>query len=493
MELRADGISKRFGNTRALSGVSARLTSGRIHALAGENGAGKSTLLKILAGVETPDEGTLQIDGAPYAPRSLRDAEQRGVALVFQELTINPSLGIAENIYIDRLRHFTGRFGLLNESRLQRAAQEIIDRLDLGISVRQSISTLDLGQLKCLEICRALSSNPSLILLDEATAFLGRREVAAVLEVMRTLRDSGLTLAFVSHHIHEVLEVADCVLILKDGHFVAELDEDAMSADIIHAQMVGRAVSADMYPPRPAPRPRRPVLELQGVMPGAADTPTDLTLHEGEIVGLAGLRGAGGEDLIAVVAGDRLPAAGRMRLQDAPYAPRYPGDAWARKVAHLPGDRAREGLIGSFSVLDNLVMAVRPRRGPFFDQKAATRIAEEAVRALSIKVSAVSASCLTLSGGNLQKVLLGKCLAAHPVVLLLNQPTRGVDVGAREDIYRVIRAMADGGMAVLMLSEDLPEVLGLSDRVVVMRRGAVSGQFDLNAPCTEEDVVRCMV
>ncbi len=266
-----------------------------------------------------------------------------------------------------------------------------------------------------------------------------------------------------------------------------------MTADVIHARMVGRAVSSDMYPRRSAPRPRSAVLELSGLVPRAGGAPVDLTLHAGEIVGLAGLKGAGGEALIATVAGDSPPAAGKMRLRGGPYAPAYPGDAWARGVAHLPADRAREGLIGDFSVLDNLVMAVRPRRGPFFDRKAAIRLAEEGVRSMSIKVSDVSVQCRTLSGGNLQKVLLGKCLAARPIVLLLNQPTRGVDVGARADIYRMIRAMADGGMAVLMLSEDLPEVLGLGDRVVVMRRGEVSGRFDLHAPCTEEDVVRCMV
>jgi ABC-type sugar transport system ATPase subunit len=314
MELRADNITKRFGSTQALSGVSTCLKRGRIHAIAGENGAGKSTLLKIFAGIETQDQGAMTIGGVPYAPRSLRDAQARGVSLVFQELTINPSLGVAENIYIDRLHQFANRLGWLDQARLEQAAQEIIDRLNIGISVRQSITSLDLGQLKCVEICRALSCNPSLVLLDESTAFLGHREVAAVLSAMRQLRDSGLTLAFVSHHIHEVLEVADNVVILKDGRFVTELDHESMDVDEIHALMVGRTISADMYPARPPSRPRPVALELEGVVAAAGEPPVDLSVHQGEIVGLAGLKGAGGEALIGFVAGDGVPAGGQMRL-----------------------------------------------------------------------------------------------------------------------------------------------------------------------------------
>ncbi|HTV53778.1 MAG TPA: sugar ABC transporter ATP-binding protein [Terriglobia bacterium] len=497
VQLEARDLEKYYGNTRALKGVSLTLTSGCIHALVGENGAGKSTLLKILAGSERQDRGTILLDSAPYRPRNLGEAGRRGVALVFQELTINPSLSIAENVFIDRLRSFANGVGWIDRARMEQEAQRMLDEIGAEISVRQDLASLDLGKWKCIEICRALSNRPSILFFDESTAFLGRKEVEAVLGAMRRLRDQGLTIAFVSHHLDEVTDVADTLTILKDGKLVGTFDASEVSGANIHAMMVGRAVSDSIYPPKVSVLSRalvrRERLEISDLRLGSDSAGISLLLREGEILGLAGLKGAGGERLFGILSGDTPELKGCLRLEGRSYAPRTPADAWAAGIAHLPGDRGGEGLILDFPVQDNLVMASIPRWGPLFRFRSARTQARQAVASLGVRPSDPTLACRALSGGNMQKVVLGKCLLPNLRVLLLNNPTRGVDVGAREDIYRIIRGLVDRGTSVLLLSEDLPELLGMSDRLAVLRRGEVTRLFEVGEAVSEEDVVRVMV
>ncbi len=493
MQLEARALSKRYGSTVALDDVSVLLRPGHIHALAGENGAGKSTLLKILAGAEQHDGGAMLLDGAPFRPRDLRAAEQRGVALVFQELTINPSLSIAENIYIDRLRNYANGVGWINQARLGADAQRMLDEIGAEISVKRDLHALDLGQWKCLEICRALANRPSILFLDESTAFLNLKEVRAVLSVMRRLREQGLTIAFVSHHLDEVTEVADTLVIFKDGRLVGTYPAAEMPANRIHALMVGRPASDSIYPPKRPAATTAPVLEVSGLRLAEGAAGVSLTLQEGEILGIAGLKGAGGEDLLGALSGDVPRAGADIKLTGQRYAPRRPAQAWAEGVAYLPGDRGGEGLILDFAVQENLIMAQIPRRGPVFRPRLARKLASEAVAALGVRPGDPSLPCRSLSGGNMQKVLLGKCLLPQPKVLLLNNPTRGVDVGAREEIYRIIRKLVAAGTSVILLSEDLPELLGMSDRLAVMRRGEITRLFPAGEACTEEQVVREMV
>lgn len=493
MQLEARGLSKRYGSTVALDDVSVLLRPGRIHALAGENGAGKSTLLKILAGAEQHDGGTMLLDGAPFRPRDLHAAEQRGVALVFQELTINPSLSIAENIYIDRLRNFANGVGWIDQTRLRADAQRMLDEIGAEISVRRDLHALDLGQWKCLEICRALSNRPSILFLDESTAFLNLKEVRAVLSVMRRLREQGLTIAFVSHHLDEVTDVADTLVILKDGRLVGTYPAAEMPVNRIHALMVGRPASDSIYPPKRPAAATTPVLEISNLRLANGAAEVSLTVKEGEILGVAGLKGAGGEDLLGALSGDAPRAGADIKLTGRRYAPRRPAQAWAEGVAYLPGDRGGEGLILDFAVQENLIMAQIPRRGPVFRPRLARKLANDAVAALGIRPGDPTLTCRSLSGGNMQKVVLGKCLLPQPKVLLLNNPTRGVDVGAREEIYRIIRKLVASGTSVILLSEDLPELLGMSDRLAVMRRGEITRLFAAGEARTEEQVVREMV
>jgi ABC-type sugar transport system ATPase subunit len=491
MQLVASGIDKHYGNTHALSGVSINLVAGEVHALVGENGAGKSTLLKVLGGVERPTHGTMEFDGRPYAPRTTRDAESCGIAMVFQEVTINPSLTVSENIYIDRLRDFT-RYGILDRAKLDREAQEVLDSFSVDINVRSDIASLDHGKWKCIEIARALSIRPKFLFLDEATAFLNHEEVDAVLASIRALKLSGLTVAFVSHHLSEVSEVADRLTILKDGQWVGTFVTGELSSDEIQTRMVGRDLAGRLFPERKAPSKKATALKLEHVSSGQQLRDISINICTGEILGVAGLKGSGGEGLLEAIVGDHGLNNGAMKLDGEPYCPAQPAQAWACGVAYVPGDRTGEGLIAEFSITDNLMMARPPRKWFFFDSKNAFALAADLVSQLRIKTASMSAPCKSLSGGNLQKVVLGKCIAVHPRVLLLNNPTRGVDIGARFEIYRVIRVLANEGLAVVIVSDDLQELIGLSDRLIVMRRGEIRYEFPVDQTPTEDLVVRYM-
>lgn len=492
MKLTAREIVKTYGGTVALNKVGIKLMPGEIHALVGENGAGKSTFLKILAGVEQPDSGDIFLDEKPYSPTSIRDAERQGVALVFQEVNINTSLNIAENIFINRLREFT-RFGVLDSKRLHQQAQNILDSFSADVSVKQSLMSLDLGKWKCIEIARALSLSPNFLFLDESTAFLNHREVDVVLEAMRRLKNHGIGIAFVSHHLNEVKEVGDSLTILKDGQWVGDFQAKDVTIEDIQQKMVGRDLLGGIFPNKATAKDRKSILTMSGI----ATTPRleikSLNLAKGEIFGIAGLKGAGGVELLEIVAGARIPASGKMALDGNPYKPAGPKDAWNAGIALLPGDRTREGLLMDFSVMDNLVLPKPPRRGHiFFNRKAGIALSKDLVKRILIKTKSIRSVLRSLSGGNLQKVVLAKCLSIKPRILLLDNPTRGVDVGARLEIYRIIRDLAEQGMAILMVSEDMPELLGLSDKILVLRGGIVTRFIEEADEMTENEIIRHM-
>lgn len=495
MTLVASGLNKRFGQTVAASNISITLRAGAVHAIVGENGAGKSTTLRMLGGAIRPDSGEMTSDGAPYAPQSTFDATRNGVALVHQEITINRSLSIAENIFIGDLRRHAGPLGVLKRKEIAAAAQASLDRIGVKISVAANIDRLNLGELKCIEIARAISSNPKTLLLDESTAYLDHREVDAVLHVMHELKSKGMTIGFVSHHLSEVLAAADDLTILKDGRFVASCSAANIEAKEIHRLMVGREVLHGIYPPRspPPPSAAAPAFRAEKAAVGRELNDISLEVRHGEILGLAGLKGAGAEALFAGIVGDEPLRHGQLQLEGMDYHPTNPRAAWRHGIAHLPGDRGNEGLIVPFSVLDNLVMARPPAIGPFFSMPRARAISKNWIKRIGIRTSSEASSCQSLSGGNMQKVVLGKCLAVVPGLLLLNNPTRGVDVGAREEIYRMIRQKALEGLAILLSSEDMPELIGMSDRLVVLRQGMMVHKFDSLENVEEHDIVQYMI
>jgi ribose transport system ATP-binding protein len=493
--LEAHNVSKAFGATRALQEVSIGLEAGRVHALVGENGAGKSTLFKICAGALEPDSGEMLLDGRPYKPRNLHDAQDKGVALVFQELTINPALSIAENIFIDRMRHFAlPGVGLTNWRQLRNSAQGLLDSIGAGISVNQNLTELDLGQLKIIEVARALSYNPKVLFLDESTAFLNTQEIHALFDVIANLRKQGIAIGYISHHLEEVDEIADTITILKDGTWVGDFAADELTSTEIEARMVGREIGHSIYQKNSKNISKDEVLfQMANITVPGRLTAIGVDLCRGEILGIAGLKGSGGEVILSVINGDQRYREGHMRLDGREYRPHTPADAWARGVAYMPGDRAREGLITDFSVRVNLSMAAIPRRGPFVDRGTETQLVGKLMPMLRIKAASSEVPCHSLSGGNLQKVVLGKCLAPSPRLLLLNNPTRGIDVGARMEIYGVIRDLASQGIAIVLVSEDLAELIGMSDRIIVMRKGVISREFSYDERPNEETIIRYMI
>ncbi len=492
--LSAIDISKRFGASQALRSVSVAFQRGEVVSLVGENGAGKSTLLKVLAAVFAWDGGRAELDGRPYAPKDMMDAERRGVALVFQELNVNRSLTVAENVMLGRLRRYR-RLGLIDWARLRREAQSILDRLDAGISVSDDIDRLDLGQLKTIDVARALASDPQFVFFDESTAFLNNREAQRLLAVISGLKAQNLGVAFVSHHLNEVFAVSDRLVVLKDGALVGSYPTASMTESRLHELMVGRDLAGGLFPPPAQRSAGAPVAFAASEIRSAGGVgPLSFEVPQGAILGIGGLKGSGGETLLHLAMGLEAPRSGAMSLLGRSYSPASPQHAWRQGVAYVPGDRTGEGLIPDFAIGENLTLAVRPARALGFSDRARNRaIAQDMVATLRIKAAGTEAAAASLSGGNMQKVVLGKCLAAQPRVLLLDNPTRGVDVGAKAEIYRVMRGLADQGMTILMVTEDLAELIGMADRIVVTRRGRISKAFDAGARPSEEEVVKWMM
>ena len=494
MRLEAQNISKRFGPTRALTDVPFTLEPGKVHALVGENGAGKSTLFKICAGVIPRDRGDITLDGSPYNPKDMHEAQRRGVALVYQEITINRSLDIAENIFADRMRHYAGPLGITSWKPLRKQAQLVLDRIDAGISVNEDINQLDLGQLKVIEVARAISYDPRILLLDESTAFLSTREIDTLFGVIATLREQDIAIGYISHYLDEVEKIADEITILKDGAWVGNFQRGDLTTDEIESHMVGREIGKHIYPEvRSYEATEAPIVEIKNLSVPGQLREVDLSVYRGEILGLGGLKGAGGETVLSVLTGDVPAYKGEITLEGQPFKGRSPVDTWKAGISYLPGERSREGLILNFSVRDNLSMAAVPHRGLFVDTAAEKVMVEALIPRLKIKTESPLVPCSSLSGGNLQKVVLGKCIAAKPKILLLNNPTRGVDVGARMHIYEMIRQLAESGVSIIMVSEDLPELIGNSDRIVILRKGKVNKVFKHTELPSEEEIITYMI
>jgi ABC-type sugar transport system ATPase subunit len=493
--LQAQDITKSFGATQALRGVQLSLAAGKVHALVGENGAGKSTLFKICAGAIQKYGGRMYLHDRLYAPRDLNDAQRQGVALVFQEISINFALDIAENIFINHMQDFAGVFGMTRWRKMRRAAQAILDQIEAHISVTQRLSHLDLGQLKIIEIARALAHNPQVLLLDETTAFLNNQEMEALFRVINTLRGSGLAIGYISHHLDEIEQIADEITILKDGTWVGSYPMGVLRREEIEAKMVGREIGEQIYPKPSRPHgAQEPILCLENVSLPDKLHEVNLTLHSGEIVGIGGLKGSGGEALLSLIMGDAHGWRGTITYRGKPFRAHLPAQAWQQGIAYLPGDRTAEGLIVDFSVRENLSMALMPQRVGFVDYGKERRVVQDLIAQLQIKTASPAIACSSLSGGNLQKVVMGKCIAVAPQLLLLNNPTRGIDIGARSQIYSIIRQLAEQGLAVLLVTEDLAELIGMSDRIVVMRKGIISQTFQRGAqPISEEEVIRHMI
>jgi len=477
------GIHKAFPGVLALDNVDFEVAAGEVVALVGENGAGKSTLMKILAGLHRPDAGEIRIDGQATSLASPLDALQRGIALIHQELNLCDNLTTSAAMFLGaELR----RGPFLREREMAKVTSHWLARLGLEVDPAVMVSSLRLGQRQMLEIARALRADARVLIMDEPTSSLTQAEVARLFEVVRELRDAGVAIIYITHRLAEIEELADRCVGLRDGKNSGELARAEIDHNAMVQLMVGRDLQGDVRSPHQA---GEVALRARSVRTAAfPDVAVDLTVRRGEVVGVAGLLGAGRSELLRAMFGVDRRLGGEVEVAGERLANGQPRQAVAAGAALLPEDRKAEGLVLSMTVRENLSLPTLRQRGVWIDDAYERDVTVQAVDQLGIACRDGEQEAGALSGGNQQKIVLGKWLAAEPVVLMLDEPTRGVDVGARAEIYRQLDALAAGGMAILFVSSELEEVLALADRVVVVREGAIVGEVS-GDDRTEEQIM----
>lgn len=477
------GIRKAYPGVVALDGVDFDLRAGEVHGLVGENGAGKSTLLKIIGAVERPDAGTIELDGQPIHLTSPHAAQAAGIRVIHQEFNLFPDLSVAENIALD---HLPNRRGWVDQRAIRAQASAALNRLGVVLPLETRIDRLGVADQQLTEIARALSAEARVLVMDEPTAALTEREIDALFRIVRGLRGEGVGVIFVSHRMEEVLALSDRVTVLRDGRIVGETVQP--TRDEIIRLMVGRDVS-ELYPDSGA-AVGPAVLEVEGLSVAGRFTDLSFDVKRGEIVGLAGVVGAGRTSVGLTLFGLLQPSGGKVRLEGEAVAPHTAREAVKLGIGYVPEDRKALGLVLTLSIRHNTTHPILPwlSRFGWIDQRRERETVEERIAQLEVKAPSIDAKVLNLSGGNQQKVLLGKWLEIKPRLLILDEPTRGVDVGAKAEIYQIIVDLAKGGVAILLISSDLPELLGLSDRVVVLREGRQLATLD-RAEATQEHVL----
>lgn len=485
--LEASGISKQFPGTLALDNVQLELQAGEIHAVVGENGAGKSTLMKILSGVYTADTGEVRFEGQPLTIASPRDALAHGIAIVHQELSLVPALTVAENIYPGRLP--TNAIGFVKYGELFRRAAEVLHSINLNVNPRTPVSELSVAKQQLVEIAKALSMDARVLILDEPTSALTEREAETLFALLRRLAGQGVGILYISHKLDEIFALTDRITVLRDGKYIGTVNTRDVVADDVIRMMVGRELG-HMYPDK-ARGERVPLLEVRDLRLPGHSTPNSFTLYAGEVVGFAGLIGSGRTELARAIFGADERDSGEILLEGKPVAINTPGDAIQHQIGYLPEDRKAVGLFLEMPVKMNIEAANRDAvttRG-FINPAKERALAEQYVEQLDIMTSGVDQEVRRLSGGNQQKVLVAKWLAIKPKVLIVDEPTRGVDVGAKSEIHHLLRRLADEGVAVMMISSELPEILGMSDRVLIMHEGAIVAELP-GAEATEEQIMQ---
>jgi ribose transport system ATP-binding protein len=476
------GISKTYPGVVALEGVGLAIAPGEVLGLVGENGAGKSTLMKILGGVVAPSAGSITVDGAVHERLTVRGAMEAGIAFVHQELNLFDNLTVAANIFIGREPRRQGARWLIAEGRMKAMAAPFLRQLGAEFDADTPLARLSLAERQLVEIAKALSMEARLIIMDEPTSSLTAGETERLLDTIGRLRAEGVSTIFISHRLAEVERVADRVVVLRDGRLTAELSGGEIAADRMIRHMVGRDIKALYTPPRAAPGEE--ILAVRGLRtshwPASA---VNITIRAGEIVGLAGLIGAGRTELAQVLFGLDMPVDGEIRICGQRMNFGSPRDAIAQGIYLVPEDRKRCGLVLDFSLRENMTLASLSlySRNGLFERDAETQAAERQRRSLDIRCPNVGVEARSLSGGNQQKIVLGKWLSMSPRLLIFDEPTRGIDVGAKSEIYALMRQLADSGVAIVMISSDMEEVIGVSDRVLVMHEGRIAGELGREA------------
>jgi ABC-type sugar transport system ATPase subunit len=482
-------IVKRYPGVTALDGVDFVVEPGEVMALVGENGAGKSTLLKVLAGAEHADGGTIDVRGEPTVVESPRDAQRLGISVIYQELNLAEHLSIAENIFAGREPRT--RWGTVDFAEMERRSRKLLVELGVAAPPRTVVGRLNVALRQMVEIAKALSMDAQVIVMDEPTSSLTEQEVQTLLELVRELRERGVSVIYVSHRMREIFEIADRITVMRDGKLVGVRRTKEVTPGQIVSMMVGRELT-DLFSgeARGTIQDARPVLEVRGLNAGPRVKDVGFTVRPGEIVGFAGLIGAGRSETAHAIFGHLPRQSGEVLVAGERLSPRHPSEAIRAGIGLVPEDRKLQGLFLGLPVRVNISSASLREvcRGGFVVRRREAALASQHAEVLNLKASSIDVAVRTLSGGNQQKVVLARWLAREPRVLLLDEPTRGVDVGAKAEIYKLIRAIAGRGVGVVVISSELTEVLGISDRIIVMREGRVVGELD-GATATEEQVM----
>ncbi|WP_024423677.1 sugar ABC transporter ATP-binding protein [Bacillus safensis] len=486
MNIEMHNIHKAFGKNTVLSGVSFDLVTGEVHALMGENGAGKSTLMNLLTGLYSLDQGTIQIDEKETAFKNPKEAEQHGIAFIHQELNIWPDMTVLENLFIGK--EIYTKLGLLDTKKMKTLAQTQLDRLSVNLSLEQEAGSCSVGQKQMIEIAKALMTDAKVIIMDEPTAALTEREIEKLFQVIESLKKEGVSIVYISHRMEEIFAICDRITIMRDGKTV---DTKAIPETNFHEvvkKMVGRELT-DRYPER-TPSTGDIVLEVKQATRKGQFQDISFSVKAGEIVGVAGLMGAGRTEMMRSLFGLDPLDQGEIWVHGKKAVIKKPSDAVKLGIGFITEDRKDEGLMLDASIRENIGLPNLKSFSPkgLIDKKTEQDFVDLLIKRLTIKTASSDISARSLSGGNQQKVVIAKWIGIQPKVLILDEPTRGVDVGAKREIYQLMNELTDRGVAILMVSSELPEILGMSDRVLVIHEGTISGELD-KTEATQERIM----
>lgn len=486
MEITMSGIAKAFGTNQVLRDVDICLKAGRVHALMGENGAGKSTLMNILVGIHKADAGTIAIDGRETTFHSAREAELNGIAFIHQELNIWPNLTLLENLYL--MRPKKTRFGIIDKQAMLKEATQMCEDMHIELPLQKEAGECSVGQQQMTEILRILMLDAKVVIMDEPTAALTERETETLFTMMKKLKERGVAIVYISHRMEEVFSECDDITVMRDGHSIVTCPIGDISVDEVVKAMVGRSID-EFYPERTT-IPGDTVLSVENLSPIGHFDPISFSLRKGEILGVSGLMGAGRTEIMRAIFGVDAHNGGTITLQGKELHLKKPEDAIKAGIAFITEDRKAEGLILDFSIASNITL---PNLGHLCPSNIMHRdkmlsFSQDLSDRLGVKTQSVHLPVSSLSGGNQQKVVIAKWIGLSPSIIIMDEPTRGIDIGAKRDIYDLMNELTNQGVSIIMVSSELPEILGMSDRVMVIHEGSVAGILD-RADATAESIM----
>ena len=488
--LELSNITKRFPGVVALDGIQFDLEAGEIHGLLGENGAGKSTLLKIITGVHQPDEGEIVLEGERIVFNNPLDAKRAGIAAIYQEPTCFPELSISENVFMGHPL-VSGRLNRMDWKAMHQRTEQLLQELNIHLDPRTTMGLLNVAERQLVEIAKALSLDSKILLMDEPTSSLTIQEAERLFKVIRRLREDGVAIIFISHRLEEVFELTDRVTVLRDGKYIGTKGTEELTTQEVIRMMVGRSMD-ELYPKKEV-KIGNPLLEVKNLTRQGEFSDISFSVREGEILGIAGLVGAGRTEMACAIFGITSPDGGEIRLADQRLKIKNPRDALRAGIAYLPEDRQDHGLVLAMDLSQNTTISILDRfKYNLLDKKQEREITEKYIELLSIRTSGCTQLARNLSGGNQQKVVLAKWMATEPRLLILDEPTRGVDVQAKAAVHTLIGELAEQGLGIIIISSELPEVLGISDRILVMHEGKIAAEF-MRDEATQELILQAAI